>query len=82
MPVAAVDRLVLLGELGLDGSVRGIRGTLPAVLAAARAGHPQVVVPIANADEAALADGIEVLPVATLGALLNGTAQGSVDCLV
>ena len=71
VPVAAVDRLVLLGDLGLDGSVRGIRGTLPAVLAAARAGHPQVVVPTANADEAALADGIEVLPVATLGALLN-----------
>ena len=71
LPVAAVDRLVLLGELGLDGSVRGIRGTLPSVLAAARAGHPRVVVPAANADEAALAGGIEVLPVATLGALLN-----------
>lgn len=71
VPAAAVDRLVLLGELGLDGSVRAIRGVLPAVLAAVRAGHPQVVVPLANADEAALADGIEVLPVATLGELLN-----------
>ena len=48
--------LVLLGELGLDGSVRGIRGVLPAVLAAARAGHAQVVVPAANADEAALVE--------------------------
>jgi hypothetical protein len=36
-----VPRLVLVGELGLDGSVRGIRGVRPAVLAAARAGHPQ-----------------------------------------
>ena len=42
--------------------VRAIRGVLPAVLAAARAGHRQVVVPAANADEAALVDGIEVLP--------------------
>ena len=44
----AVDQLVLLGELGLDGSVRAIRGVLPAVLAAAAAGHPQVVVPAAE----------------------------------
>jgi magnesium chelatase family protein len=71
VPTAAVDRLVLLGELGLDGSVRTIRGVLPAVLAAVRAGHPQVVVPMGNADEAALADGIEVLPVTTLGELLD-----------
>ena len=62
VPGGSVDRLVLLGELGLDGSVRGIRGVLPAVLAAARAGHRQVVVPAANADEAALVESIEVLP--------------------
>jgi magnesium chelatase family protein len=71
VPAAAVDRLVLLGELGLDGSVRGIRGVLPAVLAAARAGHRQVVVPMANADEAALVEGSEVLAVTTLGELLD-----------
>lgn len=76
VPAAAVDRLVLLGELGLDGSVRGIRGVLPAVLAAARAGHPQVVVPMANADEAALAEGIEVLPVTTLRELLAHLTGG------
>jgi magnesium chelatase family protein len=66
VPRASVDRLVLLGELGLDGSVRGIRGALPAVLAAARAGHRQVVVPAANADEAALVEGLDVLAAGTL----------------
>ena len=76
VPAASVDRLVLLGELGLDGSVRGIRGVLPAVLAAVRAGHPQVVVPSANADEAALAEGIEVLPVTTLRELLAHLTGG------
>ncbi|MDQ1660912.1 MAG: magnesium chelatase family protein [Blastococcus sp.] len=76
VPAAAVDRLVLLGELGLDGSVRGIRGVLPAVLAAARAGHPQVVVPMVNGDEAALAEGIEVLPVTSLRELLNHLTGG------
>jgi magnesium chelatase family protein len=66
VPRRSVDRLVLLGELGLDGSVRGIRGVLPAVLAAARAGHAQVVVPAANAEEAALVDTVEVLAATTL----------------
>jgi magnesium chelatase family protein len=78
VPYAAVDRLVLLGELGLDGSVRAIRGVLPAVLAAARAGHTQVVVPEANADEAALVDSVEVLAVASLAELvahLRGRAR-------
>ena len=78
VPHAAVDRLVLLGELGLDGSVRGIRGVLPAVLAAARAGHAQVVVAEANADEAALVDSVEVLAVGTLVELvahLRGRAR-------
>ena len=70
VPEAAVHRLVLLGELGLDGSVRGIRGVLPAVLAAMRAGHPQVVVPADNAEEAALVEGIEVLAVTSLADLL------------
>ena len=48
---------VLLGELGLDGRVRPVRGVLPAVLAAARAGVRRVVVPAANAAEAALVPG-------------------------
>ena len=74
VPARSIDRLVLLGELGLDGSVRPIRGVLPAVLAAARAGHGQVVVPAANADEAALVEGIQVLAVATLGQVVEHLA--------
>ncbi|WP_346619652.1 ATP-binding protein [Blastococcus montanus] len=74
----AVDRLVLLGELGLDGSVRAIRGVLPAVLAAARAGHSQVVVPTANAAEAALVDHIEVLAVESLTQLVEHLRGASV----
>jgi magnesium chelatase family protein len=74
VPALSIDRLVLLGELGLDGSVRPIRGVLPAVLAAARAGHGQVVVPAANADEAALVDGIEVLAVGSLGQVVEHLA--------
>ncbi len=66
VPADRVRDLVLLGELGLDGGVRAVRGVLPAVLAAARAGHGCVVVPRDNADEAALVEGIEVLAAGSL----------------
>jgi magnesium chelatase family protein len=65
-----LDDLVFLGELGLDGTLRGIRGVLPAVLEAARAGHRRVVVPESNADEAALVDRVEVLPATGLREVL------------
>ncbi|GAB4080077.1 YifB family Mg chelatase-like AAA ATPase [Modestobacter muralis] len=67
LPAARVGDLVLLGELGLDGSLRAVRGVLPAVLAAAAAGHRQVVVPLDNADEAGLVEGVDVLAAGGLG---------------
>ena len=66
LSVESVDRVVHLGELGLDGRLRPIDGILPAVLAAARAGHDTVMVPTANAAEAALVPGVEVIGVASL----------------
>lgn len=64
-PVAVADR-VHIGELGLDGRVRPVRGVLPAVAAAVAAGHARVVVPVANAAEAALVPGAEVVGVTCL----------------
>ena len=62
-------RAVYLGELGLDGAVRPVRGVLPAVAAAVAAGLPRVVVPSANAAEARLVTGADVIAVASLGEL-------------
>ena len=62
----SVERVVHLGELGLDGRLRPTTGILPAVLAAARAGAGTVMVPSGNADEAALVPGIRVIGVASL----------------
>ena len=65
----------LVGELGLDGDVRPVRGVLPIVLRCRDAGLKRVVVPSANAPEAAVAEGIEIVPAARLTdvvALLNG----------
>lgn len=62
--------LVLIGELGLDGRVRPVRGILPAVLAAAEAGYSQVVVPEQTAGEASLVPGVSVLGVRSLRQLI------------
>ena len=58
--------VVHLGELALDGRVRGVRGVLPAVLEAARRGVRHVVVPIENVAEAQLVDGVTVHGARTL----------------
>ncbi|HEY5231543.1 MAG TPA: YifB family Mg chelatase-like AAA ATPase [Galbitalea sp.] len=62
----SIERVVHLGELGLDGRLRPIVGILPAVLALARAGHEIVMVPTGNADEASLVSGVKVIGVASL----------------
>jgi magnesium chelatase family protein len=62
----SIERVVHLGELGLDGRLRPIAGILPAVLALARAGFESVMVPTGNADEASLVPGIKVVGVASL----------------
>ncbi|GGS89203.1 hypothetical protein GCM10010156_54590 [Planobispora rosea] len=71
VPRAKVASLFFLGELGLDGSIRPVRGVLPAVLAAAAAGARTVVVPARNAAEAHLVPDLEVIPVTTLGELVG-----------
>jgi magnesium chelatase family protein len=62
--------IVMIGELGLDGRVRPVRGVLPAVIAAADAGYEQVVVPESTAGEASLVPGVSVLGVRSLRQLI------------
>ncbi len=55
---AVLERLVLFGELGLDGRVRPVRGLLPALLAAVSAGFGAAVVPAVQLPEARLVEGL------------------------
>ena len=63
---SGLDETTFIGELGLDGSVRPVRGVLPAVLAAARAGYAAVCVAEANAVEAGQVSGISAVGVRSL----------------
>ncbi|WP_340557532.1 YifB family Mg chelatase-like AAA ATPase [Streptomyces sp. GSL17-111] len=62
--------VMMIGELGLDGRVRPVRGILPAVLAAADAGYRQVVVPEQAVSEARLVPDVAVLGVRSLRQLI------------
>jgi len=61
-----LERLVLFGELGLDGRVRAVRGLLPALLAAVTAGFTTAVVPASQLREAALVEGLTLWGVSDL----------------
>ena len=68
---AAPGRAVHIGELGLDGRLHPVRGVLPAVAAAVAAGCPRVVVPEANAAEARLVTGAQVVSAAHLAQVVR-----------
>ncbi|WP_375743363.1 YifB family Mg chelatase-like AAA ATPase [Corallococcus interemptor] len=61
-----LERYLFGGELSLDGSIKAIKGVLPLAVAARNGGFQGVMVPAANAAEAALVEGLQVLSVAHL----------------
>jgi magnesium chelatase family protein len=83
LPPTRLRDYAILGELSLDGSVRTIRGALP-IAAAARAKRIRgLLLPAENTLEAAVVDGIDVIPVRTLAEafeFLRG--EGSIDPVI
>jgi magnesium chelatase family protein len=76
----AFENQIVLGELSLDGTVQPTRGALPVAIAARRLGMAGLVLPAANAEEAAVVAGLSVTPVSTLAdvvAALNDPAASA-----
>lgn len=65
VPAAALQDIECLGELALDGTLRPVRGVLPAAIAAAREGRA-LIVPTGNGEEAAIASGVAVFEASSL----------------
>jgi magnesium chelatase family protein len=65
----SVEDALIIGELSLDGSVRHVDGMLPIASVARDQDVSQIFVPAEDASEAALIDGLEVIPVENLGQL-------------
>lgn len=60
--IEKMDDTAFIGELSLDGNIRPVNGILPTLLSLAENGITKVVVPYENANEAALAEKMEVYP--------------------
>lgn len=57
-----LNKYLFIGELSLDGTLRGVDGVLPMVMEAKNNGITNIVVPVENAKEASIIDGINVYP--------------------
>lgn len=68
--------LMLLGELGLEGDLRPIRGALSMALAARDAGLKAIILPAANVAEAAVVEGIDVFGATTLREVVSHLESG------
>jgi magnesium chelatase family protein len=75
---AVCGRYSFIGELSLNGGVRGVAGVLPNVLASCQGGINSVVVPLENADEAAICQEAEIYPVSSINQLA-GFLSGEMD---
>lgn len=66
---------IFLGELSLDGALRGVRGALAFARKAKEKGFKEIYLPLENAPEAALVDGIKVYGAETLQEIINHVAH-------
>ncbi len=71
IPLGALDDALFIGELSLDGSVRHIKGIMPMVYTAREEGLRTVYIAEDDAAQAGLVDGIEIVPVRSLGQLVE-----------
>ncbi len=72
-----LQEYVMVGELSLDGGVRGVRGALPIAVAARAKKIPNLIVPEVNAREAAVVSGVSVYPVKSLIDVVNLLNSGN-----
>lgn len=71
VPLDALTGALFVGELSLDGRVRHIKGVLAMAYAAQHHGYKVIYVPAEDAPQAALVEGLTVIPLETLGQLVE-----------
>ncbi len=68
---ARLDDYYIMGELSLDGTLQAIRGALPIALEARKRGKKALILPIQNAREAAIVQGLEILGVENIKQVID-----------
>jgi magnesium chelatase family protein len=76
LPQGPLDGAIVLGELALDGAIRPVRGVLPSLIAAFKAGITRAIVPAANQGEAELMEQMEILVFSDIAQIYNWLRTG------
>ena len=76
VPQEPIEETIVIGELALDGTLRAVRGVLPSLIAAYKAGITRAIVPEANAREAQLMTQMQILTFPHLRPLLHWMRTG------
>lgn len=71
VPMAALEGALFVGELSLDGAVRHVKGVMPMTLSAMQTGFERIYVAAEDAPQAGLVGGIDIIPVQSLGQLVE-----------
>jgi magnesium chelatase family protein len=71
VPLEALEQSIFIGELSLDGSIHHVKGVMPMIYSAYQEGYERVYLAAEDAPQAALVAGIEIIPVETLGQLVE-----------
>lgn len=66
IPLESISEKLFLGELSLDGKIRGVNGTLPVILHGKKMGIKQIFIPLSNTNEGAMVSGIDVFSLSSL----------------
>lgn len=66
-----VSKYIIMGELSLDGELRPIKGTLPIAIKAKQEGFKGIILPEANAKEAAVVDGLDIYGVSQIKQVID-----------
>jgi magnesium chelatase family protein len=82
IPELRLRNTLFIGELSLDGRVRGVRGVLPSLIAAYKNGITSAVVPNANRLEAELMSEMKIIPIGHLREVLNWLRTGESENLI
>ena len=75
IPLHALDKAIFAGELSLDGGIRHVKGMMPMVYTARLEGFNTIFVPEEDSTEAGLVEGIDIIPVRSLGQLVEHLYQ-------
>jgi len=71
LPSGCLRQVMCLGELSLDGNVRSVGGVLPAACLAQELGLRAIIVPVGNAAEASLVNGLKIWPASNLNQIVS-----------